>query len=152
MFTNFLARGIFSIHDIWKKIKKMVGNKIFFASKNQFFHARQPRERIFDIRSHWCRIFTITWQSFKWLPLLQFWELVSKNEILTTISCIYFMKIRVDSWFSGTELVLLYLHYIVISTIWFGAVAGIPIYIGRCMFLHMLGKTLDFLGDKLFVQ
>ena len=51
-------------------------------------------------------IFKLFCKSFKWLPLLQFWELVSKNEILRTISCIYFMKIRVNSWFAGTELVL----------------------------------------------
>ena len=45
--------------------------------KNQFLHARQPREGIFDICSHQCCIFTISCQSFQWLPLLQFQELVS---------------------------------------------------------------------------
>ena len=49
--------------------------------KNQFLHARQPREGIFDIRSHWHHIFTITCQSLKWLPVFQFSELMSKNEI-----------------------------------------------------------------------
>ena len=49
--------------------------------KNQFLHARQPREGIFDIRSHWRHIFTITCQSSKWLPVFQFRELMSKSEI-----------------------------------------------------------------------
>ena len=52
--------------------QKMPQAKKVVNIKNQFLHARQPRERIFDIRSHRCRIFTITCQSFKWLPLLQF--------------------------------------------------------------------------------
>ena len=39
--------------------------------KDQFFCAGQPREGIFEIRSHWCCIFTIFGQSFKWPPLLQ---------------------------------------------------------------------------------
>ena len=105
-YKNFFGSGLFLTFFLIWWIEKMPQAKKVVNIKNQFLHARQPRERIFDIRSHRCRIFTITCQSFKWLPLLQFWELVSKNEILRTISCIYFMKIRVDSWFSGTELVL----------------------------------------------
>ena len=46
---TFLARGIFSIHDIWKMIKKYPAPKIFFVSKNQFCHARQPCKGFFEI-------------------------------------------------------------------------------------------------------
>ena len=46
--------------------------KKFANIKNQFLHARQPREGIFDIPSHQCSIFTITCQSFKRLPVFQF--------------------------------------------------------------------------------
>ena len=109
-YKNFFGSGLFLTFFLIWWIEKMPQAKKVVNIKNQFLHARQPRERIFDIRSHRCCIFTITCQSFKWLPLLQFWELVSKNEILRTISCIYFMKIRVDSWFSGTELVLLSIY------------------------------------------
>ena len=107
MLTIFLAPAIFSIHDIWKKIKKMVGNKNFFASKNQFFHACQPHEGIFDIWSHLHCVFAISYQRFKQLPVIQFWELMSKNEIWRTISCIYFMKIWVRVCFvtSGSSLI-----------------------------------------------
>ena len=107
MDTKIFDSGHFLISLLISWIEKMPRAKKVVNIKNQFLHAHQPRKRIFDIRSHRCRIFTITCQSFKWLPLLQFWELVSKNEILRTISCIYFMKIRVDSWFSGTKLVLI---------------------------------------------
>ena len=59
LFLNLMDRKI-------PRAKKVVN------IKNQFLHARQPREGIFDIRSHRCRIFTITCQSFKWLPVFQF--------------------------------------------------------------------------------
>ena len=84
-------------------IKKKPRAKKTFNIKNQFFHARQPRVGILDVCSHLSCIFTISCQSFQWLPLYQFWELTSKNEICRTISCIYFMKICVNSWFSTTE-------------------------------------------------
>ena len=77
----FFCSGPFLIFlQIWW-IEKMPQGKKIVNIKNQFLHARQPREGIFDIRSHRCRIFTITCQSFKWLPVFQFWELMSKNEI-----------------------------------------------------------------------
>ena len=102
-YKNFFGSGLFLTFFLIWWIEKMPQAKKVVNIKNQFLHARQPRERIFDIRSHRCGIFTITCQSFKWLPLLQFWELMSKNEILRNISCIYFMKIWVYSWFSTTE-------------------------------------------------
>ena len=49
MLTTFLALGIFSIHDIWKEIKKWPGPIIFFVSKNQLCRVRQPCKRIFEI-------------------------------------------------------------------------------------------------------
>ena len=60
-------------------IEKMAGAKKVVNIKNQFFHARQPREGIFDIHSHWCCIFTLFCHSFKLLALLQFWELLSQT-------------------------------------------------------------------------
>ena len=44
-------------------IKKMPRAKKNINIKNQFFHARQPREEIFDIYSHLPCIFTISCQS-----------------------------------------------------------------------------------------
>ena len=55
-------------------IKKMPRAKKVINIKNQFFHARQPREEIFDIYSHLPCIFTISRQSLKWPPVFQFWE------------------------------------------------------------------------------
>ena len=52
-------------------------------------------------------IFKLFWRSFKQLPVIQFWELMSKNEIWRTISCIYFMKIWVDLCFVTSEVSLL---------------------------------------------
>ena len=49
--TIFLAPAIFSIHEILKKDQKMTGAKKVVITKNQFFHACQPREGIFEIRS-----------------------------------------------------------------------------------------------------
>ena len=105
-YRNFFCSGPFLIFlQVWW-IEKMPQGKKIVNIKNLFLHAHQPREGIFDIRSHWCRIFNIICQSFKWLPVFQFWELTSNNEILRTISCIYFMKIWVNSWFSTSEIVL----------------------------------------------
>ena len=53
-------------------------------------------------------IFKLFWRSFKQLPVIQFWELMSKNEIWRTISCIYFMKIWVDLCFVTSEVSLMY--------------------------------------------
>ena len=56
-------------------------------------------------------IFKLFCKSFKWLPVFQFWELMSKNEILRTISCMYFMKIWVNSWFSTSKIVLISTYF-----------------------------------------
>ena len=69
----FFSHPFLIFLQIWW-IEKMPQGKKIVNIKNQFLHARQPREEIFDI-------FTITCQSFKWLPVFQFWELMSKNEI-----------------------------------------------------------------------
>ena len=53
-------------------------------------------------------IFKLFSMSFKWLPVIQFWELMSKNEISRTISCIYFMKIWVDLGFESSEVSLIW--------------------------------------------
>ena len=99
----------FIFFQIWW-IKKMPRAKKVLNLKNHFFHDCQPREGIFDIFSHQCHVFTITCQSFKQLPVIQFWELISKIEILRTISCIYFMKIWVRACFVTTGGSLLYIH------------------------------------------
>ena len=105
MLTTFLAWGIFSIHQIKKRSKKGPSQKNFCIQKSVLSGPSAMQRNFWNI---YC-IFKLFCKSFKWLPLLQFWELVSKNEILRTISCIYFMKIRVDSWFSGTKLVLMHM-------------------------------------------
>ena len=104
---KFFGSGLFLIffHQWW--IKKMTRAKKVVNIKNQFFHARQPREGIFDIWSHLHCVFAISCQSFKQLPVIQFWELMSKNEISRTISCIYFMKIWVDLGFELSEVSLM---------------------------------------------
>ena len=117
-YKNFFGSGLFLTFFLIWWIEKMPQAKKVVNIKNQFLHARQPRERIFDICSHRCRIFTITCQSFKWLPLLQFWELVSKNEILRTISCIYFMKIMAARRFSKTKLVLVFTYLFFKNNSW----------------------------------
>ena len=42
----------------------MAGVKKVIKVKNQFFHARQPREEIFEIRSYRGLIFTTVWLNF----------------------------------------------------------------------------------------
>ena len=42
----------------------MAGAKKVIKAKNQFFHARQPREEIFEIRSYTSLIFTTVWLNF----------------------------------------------------------------------------------------
>ena len=76
----FVPAFFFIFLQVWW-IEKMPEGKKIVNIKNQFLNAHQPREGIFDIASHRRRIFTITCQSFKWLPVFQFWELMSKNEI-----------------------------------------------------------------------
>ena len=71
-YKKIFGSGHFLIFFQISWIEKMPGAKKIVNIKNQFLHARQPREGIFDIRSHRCCIFTITCQSFKWLPVFQF--------------------------------------------------------------------------------
>ena len=47
----FVLAFFWSFFHLWC-IKKMTGAKKVVNKKNQFFHARQPREGIFDIWSH----------------------------------------------------------------------------------------------------
>ena len=70
-YSNFFGSGYFLTFFPDLMDQKMAGAKKVVKMKNQFFHARQPREGIFEICSHWCCIFTIFGQSFKWPPLLQ---------------------------------------------------------------------------------
>ena len=48
---DFLAPVIFWSIFLDVMDRKMPGSKKVFITKNQFFHARQPREGIFEIRS-----------------------------------------------------------------------------------------------------
>ena len=98
LLTIFLARGIFLIHHIWKKIKKGPEQKKFCIQKS-FRSGPLALERNF--LNMYC-IFKLFGKSFKQLALFQFWELMSKNEISRTKSYIYFMKIWVASWFPET--------------------------------------------------
>ena len=50
----------------------MAGAKKVIKVKNQFFHARQPREEIFEIRSYRGLIFRDVFLNFKLLTLSQF--------------------------------------------------------------------------------
>ena len=52
-----MAPVIFLIHDILKKYQKMTGSKKVIKVENQFFHACQPREGIFEIQSYWGLMF-----------------------------------------------------------------------------------------------
>ena len=110
IFKKFCSGPFLTFFQKWR-IKKMPRAKKVINIKNQFLHARQPCEGIFDIFSHQRCIFTITCQSFKQLPVIQFWELMSKNEIWRTISCIYFMKIWVDLCFVTSEVSLISSHF-----------------------------------------
>ena len=51
--------------------QKLAGAKKVVTIKNQFFHARQSPQRIFEIGSQLYCIFMIFGRSFKWPPLLQ---------------------------------------------------------------------------------
>ena len=44
--------------------QKMTRSKKVVLIKNQFLHARQPREGIFEVRWYWGLIFTIVYPSF----------------------------------------------------------------------------------------
>ena len=78
-FNNFFARVIFwSFFQIWW-IKKMAGAKKFIKVKYQFFHACQPREEIFEIRSYWGLIFRAVFLNFKWPTLFHFCKFFAEN-------------------------------------------------------------------------
>ena len=57
-FRTFLDPAIFWYFFKISWIEKMTGAKKIIKVKNQFFHACQPREGIFEIRSYWGLIFT----------------------------------------------------------------------------------------------
>ena len=78
-YQKIFGSGHFLIFFQISWIEKKPRAKKVVNIKNQFLHARQPREGIFDICSHQCCIFTISCQSFQWLPLFQFQELVSQT-------------------------------------------------------------------------
>ena len=63
--TTFLAPVTFWSFFQISWIKKMAGAKKFNKAKNQFYHARQPRERILEIWSHWDLIFTTNCLNFE---------------------------------------------------------------------------------------
>ena len=63
-YNNFFGSGHFSIFFSDLMDRKMAGVKKVAIIKNQFFHARQPREGIFEICSHRCCIFKNFGQSF----------------------------------------------------------------------------------------
>ena len=48
---KLFGSGHFLVHFLDLMDQKMPGSKKVVISKNQFFHARQPREGIFEIRS-----------------------------------------------------------------------------------------------------
>ena len=61
--SNFLnlklfGSGHFLVHFLDLMDRKIPGSKKVVLSKNQFFHACQPREGIFEIQSYWGLIFT----------------------------------------------------------------------------------------------
>ena len=70
-YNNFFGPGWFLTIFSDLMDQKMAGAKKVVIIKNQFFHARQACEGIFEICSHWCCIFTIFGQSFKWPPVIQ---------------------------------------------------------------------------------
>ena len=49
--NNFFCSGHFLIFYFWKNDQKMAGAKKVGKTKNHIFHACQPREGIFEIRS-----------------------------------------------------------------------------------------------------
>ena len=103
MLTTFFAPAFFSIDEIWRKIEKWPEPKFFFYPKISYVmsvnHAKEFLKHV---------LYFLTFLlEFKWPPVFQFWELMSKNEILRTISCIYFMKIWVNKDFRWTGCALL---------------------------------------------
>ena len=82
---TFLDPVIFSIHEILKKDQKVTGSKKFIRVKNQFFHARQPWEGIFEIRSYW-GLFSRTVFSKLWAVILEQWNIFSKKFLAQIIT------------------------------------------------------------------
>ena len=73
-YKKIFGAGYFLIIFQISWIEKIPQAKKIINIKNQFFHARQPREEIFDIYSHLPCIFTISCQSLKWPPVFKFWK------------------------------------------------------------------------------
>ena len=86
------------IHHIWKKIEKWRKAKYFLYSKINSVRPISCANEFFK----YVLYFETFLQELNLLPAFQFWELMSKNEIYRTTSCIYFMKIWLASWFSTT--------------------------------------------------
>ena len=100
-YKKIFGSGPFLIFFQISWIEKMAGAKKVVKMKNHFFHARQPREGIFDVCSPWCCIFTLFVRTWNGSCFTNFenWCLKMKFIGLYHDSCIYFMKIRVASWF-----------------------------------------------------
>ena len=62
--NNFFWSGHFLICGFLIIDHKMAGSKKVVIIKNQFFHARQPHEQIFEIHAEWGLIFFIVCLSF----------------------------------------------------------------------------------------
>ena len=77
MLTIFLPWGIFSIHHICKKIKKGPYKENFCIQKSVLSGPSVVQRNFWNMHC----IFKLFCKSFKWLPVFQFWESMSKNEI-----------------------------------------------------------------------
>ena len=77
---TFLDSVIFRYFFKISWIEKMTGAKKIIKVKNQFFHAYQPREGIFEIRSYWGLIFTTDSLNFE--ELFPSFETFFKNYFL----------------------------------------------------------------------
>ena len=78
-FTSFLAPAIFLIHKNLKNDQKMTQAKFFVKVDNQLFHACQPCDGIFEIRSYWSIIFSAVFLNFKLLTLFHFCKFFAEN-------------------------------------------------------------------------
>ena len=78
-FYKFLAPAIILIHQNLKNDQKMTRAKFFVKVNNQLFHACQPCDGIFEIRSYWAIIFSAVFLNFKLLTLFHFCEFFAEN-------------------------------------------------------------------------
>ena len=69
-YKKIFGSGHFLIFFQISWIKKMPRAKKVVYLKNQFFHARQPREGIFDIHSHQCCIFIAYMSELQIAPII----------------------------------------------------------------------------------